>query len=55
MRVISSLKKTTNSAQITRNESDKNADSNSIDELPALEVVEKSDQGKKFTVNVTTI
>jgi len=54
VRIIGSWKKTS-TAQITRNESVKNAESNSIEELPALEVVEKCDRGKKLTVNVTTI
>ena len=54
MRIIGSWKKTS-AAQIIRTESVKNADSNSIEELPALEVVEKCDRGKKLTVNVTTI
>ena len=51
VRIIGSWKKT-NTTQIARNGSVKNEDS--IEELPALEVVEKCDRAK-ITVNVTTI
>ena len=51
VRIIGSLKKT-NTTQIARNGSVKTEDL--IEELPALEVVEKCDRAK-ITVNVTTI